>query len=130
MQVVNVPIGDVHGFSFTRGTKGWVLTLAAEVMDQVLLPSEGLRRVLSALIVFRGSAPILSNMKQIYAEFTGRSFGRAHMLRALTASLMGLVARELARRSSTSEAKAKNKLFEQFEALLEQHFLEHWTVSD
>src|SRR5581483_10600012 len=36
MQVVNVPIGDAHGFSFTRGTKGWVLTLAAEVMDQVL----------------------------------------------------------------------------------------------
>ena len=29
MRVVNVPVGNVHGFAFVRGTQGWVLTIAA-----------------------------------------------------------------------------------------------------
>ena len=42
MRVVNVPVGDVHGFSFKPGTQGWVLTVSAEMLDEVLTPSEGL----------------------------------------------------------------------------------------
>src|SRR5262249_50236321 len=45
MHVVNVPFGHVHGFSFTPGTEGWVLTISAEVLDEALLASEGLRNV-------------------------------------------------------------------------------------
>ena len=47
MCVVNVPAGQVHGYSFEPGTQGWVLTIAAEILDEALLPSEGLRGVLS-----------------------------------------------------------------------------------
>ena len=47
MQIVNVPVGHVHGFSFVPGTQGWVLTIAAEILDEALLASEGLRGVLS-----------------------------------------------------------------------------------
>src|SRR5205807_9642674 len=96
MRVVNVPIGDVHGYSFIRGTQGWVLTIAAEVMDQVLLPSEGLRRVLSSATVLRGTAQMRATMKLIFTEYAGRRFARAHILRSLTAMLIGLVAREMA----------------------------------
>ena len=32
----------VHGFSFEPGTQGWVLTIATEVLDEALMPSEGL----------------------------------------------------------------------------------------
>src|SRR4051812_34529556 len=42
MRVVNVPVGHVHGFSFSRGTEGFVLTIAAEMLDEVLIPAEGL----------------------------------------------------------------------------------------
>ena len=47
MHMVNVPVGDVHGFSFVPGTQGWVLTIAAEVLDETLLAPEGLRSALS-----------------------------------------------------------------------------------
>ena len=47
MHIVNVPVGHVHGFSFEPGTQGWVLTIAAEVLDEALLAPEGLRGVLS-----------------------------------------------------------------------------------
>jgi AraC family transcriptional regulator, transcriptional activator of pobA len=129
MQVVNVPVGDVHGFAFTPGTQGWVLTLAAEILDEALLPSEGLRGVLSQCTVVRGTAAIRATMKQIFAEHAGRNFGRAHVLRALSAALIGLVARELAGGRFGGSA-ADSDLFRRFEALLEQHHLKRWSVSD
>jgi AraC family transcriptional activator of pobA len=129
MRVVNVPIGGVHGFSFIRGTQGWVLTIASEVLDQVLLPSEGLRRVLSSARVVHGTPQMRTTMKQIFSEFADRRFARAHVLRALTAMLIGLVAREMTTKVAMPDSGTNSELFERFEILLEQHFLERWTVS-
>ena len=130
MRVVNVPVGHVHGFSFTRGTQGWVLTVAAEMLDEVLTPAEGLRRVLAQPAVVRGTPQMRSTMAQIFSEFAGRHFARAHLLRALSAALIGLVAREMAGKQNAPDAASKADLFRRFEALLDQHFLKHWTVSD
>lgn len=129
MQIVNVPVGHVHGFSFQPGTQGWVLTIAAEVLDEALLAQEGLRGVLSQSAVVRGTPQIRATMKQIFAEFAARNFARAHVLRALTAALVGLVARELASHNRGSGA-ADPELFRRFEALIEEHHLERWSVSD
>ena len=129
MRVVNVPIGHVHGFSFTPGTQGWVLTVAAEMLDEVLTPAEGLRRALARSAVIRGSAQMRELMSQIFVEYTGRHFGRAHLLRALSAALLGLAARELADETMAGSA-GSNQMFRRFETLLEQHFLEHWSVAD
>ena len=70
-----------------------------------------------------------ATMKQIFAEFAGRNFARAHVLRALSASLIGFVARELMRGEPDNGA-SDSLLFRRFEALLEQHHLERWSVSD
>ena len=129
MDVVNVAVGDVHGFSFVPGTQGWVLTLAAEILDEALLASEGLRGVLSSSAVVRGTPQIRSTMKQIFVEHAGRNFARAHILRALSATLIGLVARQLAGGRQASGA-ADSDVFRRFEALLEQRHLQRWSVSD
>lgn len=130
MRVVNVPVGDVHGFSFKPGTQGWVLTVSAEMLDEVLTPAEGLRRVLAYSTVVRGTPGMRDAMQQIFSEFAGRHFARAHVLRGLSAVLIGLVAREMAANGRMPGGMAKPDLFRRFEALLEQHFLRHWTVSD
>ena len=130
MRVVNVPVGHVHGFTFKPGTQGWVLTIAAEMLDEVLTPSEDLRRVLAHSTVVRGTPQMRAAMQQIFAEFAGRDFARAHVLRALSSTLIGLVARELAAQGEMPGGTVKSDLFQRFEALLEQHFLQHWTVSD
>jgi AraC family transcriptional activator of pobA len=129
MRVVNVPIGHVHGFSFTPGTQGWVLTIAAEMLDEALTPAEGLRRALAQSAVIGGNGQMRELMSQIFVEYAGRHFGRAHLLRALSAALLGLVARELAD-ETTAESAGSNRLFRRFETLLEQHFLKHWAVAD
>lgn len=129
MRVVNVPIGEVHGFAFKPGTQGWVVTFAAEMLDQVLTPAEGLGRVLARSTVVRATPQMRTAMEQIFAEFAGRRFARAHVLRASSAALIGLVAREIARKERTANGTVKSDQIQRFEALLEQHFLEHWTVS-
>lgn len=130
MQAINVPVGEIHGFRFVPGTQGWVVTLAAEMLDQVLEPSQGLRRVLAQARVMTGTAPMRAAMRQIFAEFDGRAFARAHILRGLCAVLLGLVARERAEGGETQDTRADSRLFHRFEALLERHFLQHWTVAD
>ena len=129
MQIVNVPVGHVHGFRFVPGTQGWVLTIAAEILDEALLAAEGLRSVLSRSAVVRGTPQIRATMKQIFAEHAARDFGRAHVLRSLSAAMIGLVARALTGESGTGSSSESN-LFRRFEALLEQHHLERWTVAD
>jgi len=129
MQTVNVPVGHVHGFRFVPDTQGWVLTIAAEILDETLLASEGLRGALSQSAVVRGTPQIRATMKQIFAEHAARNFGRAHVLRALSAAVIGLVARELNGKSS-GNGSADSDLFRRFEALLEQHHLERWSVAD
>ncbi len=42
--LVNMPRGVVHGFRFEPGTEGWVVTLASELLDQVLRDGEGYAR--------------------------------------------------------------------------------------
>jgi AraC family transcriptional regulator, transcriptional activator of pobA len=129
MHILNVPVGDVHACSFARGTRGWVLTVATEVLDQITLPSEGLHRVLSSAQVVRGTAEMRTILKQILAEYAGCRFARAHVLRALTAMLIGLVAREMTTKEKLHDSMTHVELFGRFEELLEQHFLKHWTVS-
>lgn len=129
MHVINVPVYHVHGFSFVPGTQGYVLTIAAEVLDEALLPSEGLRGVLSQSAIVSGTRRIRATMKQIFAEHAARNFARAHVLRALSSALVGLVARELAESSLTLQSAVDSQLVRRFEELLEEHLRERWSVS-
>jgi AraC family transcriptional regulator, transcriptional activator of pobA len=129
MRVVNVPTGHVHGFTFVPGMQGFVLTIATEMLDEVLSPTEALRRALAKSSVISATPQMRGLMAQIHAEYGGRHFARAHLLRALTSALLGLVARELAQEPVPDNAGGTG-LFRRFEALLELHFLEHWSVAD
>ena len=129
MHVVNVPVNHVHGFDFLIGTQGYVLTIAAEVLDEALLSSEGLRSVVAQPAIIRGTPRMRATMKQIFAEHAERHFGRAHILRALSAALIGLVARKLAERGAARLGATNPDLVRRFEELLEQHLKDRWSVS-
>ncbi len=129
MRVINVPVGSVHGFRFLPGTQGWVLTIPMEVLDEALLASEGLNTVLARSAVERASAQMRDAMKQIFAEHAGRRYARAHLLRSLSCTLVGLVARVLSSRDGTGDAAARPDLLQRFQEMVETHYLRHWSVS-
>lgn len=129
-KVINVPVGSVHAFSFLKGTAGWVVTLAAEIMDESLQEHEGLRSMLECACVFDSTTNINCLSKSIFDEFAGRGFARAHILRSLSGLLMGLVAREISASGYAAYIVSDSPLQRRFEALVESRYLDHWTVSD
>ncbi len=130
MDAVNVPMGCVHGFSFTPGTQGWVVTFAAEMVEQALEPSEGLRHVLARPSVGHAGPGLQEVMIQLFNEYAGRGFARAQILRAFSGVILGLVARDMSQREGVVTNIAEAGLFEQFEKLVDTHFVEHWSVAD
>ena len=127
--LVNVPTGAVHGVSFRPGTQGWVVTFVTEFLDQVLMPQEGLGRELAKPAVLRGTAQMRTLAKNIFSEFAARGYARAHVLRGLSAVLLGLVARALSDENAPVARAPGAELIKRFEQLLDAHFLEHWPVA-
>lgn len=97
--LVNVPCGDVHAFSFTPATQGWVVTLPDELVADLLTRAGESRAVLDGA-------------------------GTASADAAL-----GLASRALSLQAPATPDLAASNLLRRFEALLEAHVIEHWPVA-
>lgn len=134
MALVNVPPGEVHGFSFEPGTQGYVATLAEEMRDELLRQSPEERRALARPQVLRADRATLGTVRDIWAEFNARSPGRALLLRGLCAALLARAARAAGgpvQGGTTRGALTEpDTLLQRFETLLEAQYLAHWKVAD
>jgi AraC family transcriptional activator of pobA len=128
--LVNVPPGHVHAFRFKQGTKGWVATLADELLDDILAHVGDVRSDLGHLGVLTASPAVHGVMQQIWQEFSGRSRARALVLRGLSASLLGWVARTIAEETQAPGNTPESNLVQRFRELIAMHFLERWGVAD
>ncbi|WP_319825021.1 helix-turn-helix domain-containing protein [Thalassovita sp.] len=127
--LVNMPMGVVHGFTFEACTRGWVVTVASELLEESLRDSEGLRPILHVPGIVAGTPQIKAAVQAIFNEYPQRRFARAHVLRALSGVLAGLAARALSAQTP-AESRAEHRLQKRFESLLEQHHLEHLGVAE
>jgi AraC family transcriptional activator of pobA len=134
MSLVNVAPGDVHAFTFEPGTQGLVVTLADTLRDELLARDPEPRRLLGSAWVGEADGALDAVMEQLAQEYAGRSTARALLLRGLAATLLGhatRVAERLAERGAPAKTRmAESHLLQRFEALLEAHFRDHWTVAD
>ena len=128
--VVNVPVGHVHAFRFEQGTQGWVVTLADELLDEILAHVGDVRQPLSSCRVLTGSDLVTSVMKHIWQEFQGTAPARALVLRGLSATLLGWVARSVTLTQEDSPTGAEPRLVQRLRHLIDQHYREHWSVAD
>ncbi|MCB1425896.1 MAG: helix-turn-helix domain-containing protein [Brucellaceae bacterium] len=137
MMLINVAVGDVHGFSFLPGTEGWVVTFAAEMLDELLIPSEGVSAALTHSHAGKAGPAEQAVMEALFSEHAGRAYGRAQMLRALGLQLLTLVARHITGAGDTAvltghdgDGGPSERLLRRFDVLLESHFTDHWAVAD
>lgn len=127
--LVNVPPEHVHSFRFEKDTRGWVTTLADELMDELLVGVGTLRSELDQACVLSADTFVTQTVHQIWIEFSAQKKARALVLRGLSGVLLGWVARQLGL-PATDDAKINDSaLVQRFKALIEQHFTGHWTVS-
>ena len=130
MTLVNVPPGAVHAFTFEPDTQGFVVTLADEILDLILAGVGDVRHTLGQPVVSAVDAALGAVMQQIWDEYNGLGQARALVLRGLCATLLGLTARCMSHSERTPADLEKTQLLQRFEALVEEHFLEHWGVAD
>jgi len=128
--VVNVPVGTVHAFTFHPETQGYVVTLGQEILAECLKDSEGIRHVVSRPEIFKTTNEISEIIANIADEHAHLTFGRAHILRAMSAQLIGEVARAISQLGAMAKSTAESPLSQAFEALLDTHFTEQWGVTD
>lgn len=128
--LVNIPPGHVHAFRFQNETEGWVTTVAAELLDNLLTRVGDVRRDLESACVLQADPFTTLTMDQIWQEFSGQSKARALVLRGLTAVLLGWISRAMIADAPSRPVLPESTLVERFVALIELHFLEHWQVSD
>lgn len=136
--IVNVPIGTVHAFAFQSDTQGVVITLADELLDELLARVGDTRRVLARAIVTPSFKLIERVADDLTEVFAARRAARALVLRGLSATLLGLTARAIEEQvGATAEGremdrsdKPASSLMRRFDALLELHHPARWSVSD
>jgi len=127
--LVNVPPNHVHSFRFEKDTRGWVTTLADELMDELLVGVGTQRSEINQATVLQSDAFIAKTVQQIWLEFSSQEKARALMLRGLSGVLLAWVARQLAA-ASIGDAQANDSvLVQRFKVLIEQNFASHWKVS-
>lgn len=130
MSLVNVPVGTVHAFVFVPGTDGLVVTLADEMVDELLGRDPEVRRRLGRAWAGAADAAVDQLAGQVAQEYAGRSPARALILRGLAAALLGRCSRAGAAQDPSQANMAESHLLQRFETLLEAHFREHWGVAD
>lgn len=135
--VVTIPSSTVHAFRFEPDTDGHVLTIA----DSLLLSGhEGVRAFIEDFIARPritdlSSAPevavrLSALLDQVAIEYRKRAPGSAIMQELLVESVLFLLAREQAADQDAMGVSPRDlALFNQFRALVEKHYLEHWPVA-
>lgn len=127
--LVNVPPDHVHSFRFEKDTRGWVTTMADELLDELLVGVGTQRSELDQACVLPSDTFVTQTVHQIWHEFSAQAKARALVLRGLSGVLLGWVARQLDH-SSLAETKINDpELVLRFKELIELNFRAHWTVS-
>lgn len=128
--LVNVPPGHVHAFRFAQGTQGWVTTLAVELLDEMFVRVGDIRGDLGHPCVMRADDAIGVVIRHIWHAFSHQSKARALVLRGLSTTLMGWVARAMGDMVPDEAPRRESKLVQRFTQLVEAHFMAQWKVAD
>jgi AraC family transcriptional activator of pobA len=132
--VVNVPAGAVHAFRFLPDTEGLVVTFADEFVADLLERDPDVRRLLARAWLAAAGDAEAGLLDALAREYARSGPARALVLRGLAATLLGLLARvaRLARPDETAppQAAAASRLLRRFDAQLDAHVRDRWTVAD
>jgi AraC family transcriptional activator of pobA len=126
--LLNVPHGVVHGFNFTAGTEGWVLTVPLQTLPELLEPVFVRETALGQAGFLPVDTTFVTLFTQISAEHQAAHPARAIMLRALAAEVACLVLRRLDQGHGSGETI--DPRFRQFQTLLNQHLRDSWKLPD
>ncbi len=132
---VTVPPATVHSFRFDPDPEGYVLTVSEAALSGQVRHREFVDTLLIApqVIGFElmpdNARRIAVLMEQLARETADQAPGRALMLEWLVNAIMLMIARQQAVSAQWGMTGPQLREFNRFRTLVENHFLEHWTVA-
>lgn len=120
--LIFIPRLTVHGFAFSPGTIGWVVSVPADPALPVPEAAQLLR-----IGGVADPAQLTGLFAQIAEEYGRERIGRAALLGALAVSLAVWVLRAAEARPPAPESRQR-RLVRRFTGLVEDHFRAHWPV--
>lgn len=122
--LIFVPRLTVHGFAFTPGTAGWVLTLPASL--PLPLPEAP---VVLKVTGAAEPAQLTGIVSTIADEHDRDRPARAEML-AAQATILAVWLLRATRSREAPRDSARRRLMRRFTALIEEHYRDHWQVDE
>lgn len=126
-----VPPLCVHGFRFSRDVQGHVLSLALPVLERISAPLDtSVLQQAGCYLVGADHRRLGALFSAIDDEYRGVEAGRDLMLNAQLSMLLVWITRHVRRQvqSDGADADRGRAHLQSFNALLEQHFREHWPI--
>lgn len=128
-EVISMPAWAVHGFTFSKGAQGYVLSLPTAEFPE-LFSAPPLAARFQRWQIVHCPAPVTDLFDALHAAFDGRPLGRTTLLRALALHLGALLAEHLAAPALDAAPQQGHALIVRFEDLVRQHFRDRWTVAN
>jgi AraC family transcriptional activator of pobA len=138
-QAIVIPPTTVHAFKFKPGTHGYVLTISESLLldttsrhGNALFDNLFLEPSAIDLSTDNTAAKTLEDLlAHLLAEFQAPRRGQGSLTEWLAKSVLLLIERQQSTvQLNNRTARRRAKLFTRFRALVEQHYLEHWSVSN
>jgi AraC family transcriptional activator of pobA len=131
---LSIPPAVVHSFRFRPRTHGYILTVSEAMLAQA--DHRGLiedlfiePRTISFADAPQHARPIAALLEQILVEVRDNAPGRAKMQEWLVSAALLLIARRRAMAAEADSGGRQQRDLSHFRALVEAHFLEHWTIA-
>ena len=125
-QVMNMPRGHVHGFAFSAGTEGYVLTLPATDFPELLGLQAEARAVLERPFIAPAPEGLLAMFTQLATLHAGHTALRRLRLRAAALTLFCSVA-ECG--NAGADADDGDPRLQRFEDLVREHLRDGWQLA-
>ena len=125
--LLNLPRAVAHGFTFSAGTEGYVLTLPVQDLPDLFGPEAETQRALSRPFAARANAAITAAFDALALEHAARLPFRRVQLRAQALMLVSELLR-LPEAMDSLLASPGDPRIQKFMDLIEAHFHEGWSV--
>jgi len=136
--VFTLPVGSIHGFRFSPGTKGKVLTLSETFINTGLLQSD--QQDMQTILLEAQQIPLEAAREVVFqmdhcmtwleGEISAERPARKLMLERQLGVLLVLVLREYLKSAISQDISRSGELASAFRKLLDDRVLDQWRVDD
>lgn len=128
--MINMPRGAVHGFEFSAGTNGYVLTLPCSEMPEVFTQTLGLGERLNHFATIPVTSELQLLFEQVLGEHRSSQTERTLMLKGLATQILCLVARALPHPIRADVPDRYSQIMADFQALVQSRFRDRLRIVD